>query len=68
MNQAYKKTLEAKEERITELEKRLEEQLATNNKLNEEVATFKKLSKIQRKSSSPMNSPKVAKEQRYSMQ
>ena len=64
---AYKKTLDAKEERITELEKRLEEHEAVNNKLSEELATAKKLSKLQRMSTSPMGSPKVPRDQRYSL-
>ena len=68
MNQAYQKTLKAKEERIGELEKRLEEQELTNAKLREEVVAMKKLSKVQRVSSSPMSSPKVPRDHRFSMQ
>ena len=68
MNQAYQKTLKAKEERIGELEKRLEEQELTNGKLREEVVAMKKLNKVQRVSSSPMSSPKVPRDHRFSMQ
>ena len=57
IDEAYKKTLASKEERITGLEKRLMEATSANDSLHAEVNLMKKQNKLQRLSSSPMASP-----------
>ena len=57
IDEAYKKTLAAKEERIAGLEKRLVEATSVNEHLHAEVAMIKKQSKLQRLNSSPLTSP-----------
>ena len=57
IDEAYKKTLAAKEERIAGLEKRLMEASSANDSLQMEVSLMKKQSKVQRLNSSPMSSP-----------